>query len=176
VTNEKQRAIELMERLLKWGNDDPYSGFSPEDLKSLGVSVDALRDREQLQRERDNAFEIIRAADEIPDGKGSVKYGMYDGDGNFCPKHLPNIPMLEREVEQARGAVAACVKDLEEIVCTEEPDRGVVLLSSDGPTHTEEVNGRPCQVYDHEHFSPLGDALIALHTKLKGIADANSSR
>jgi hypothetical protein len=52
---------------------------------------------------------------------------------------------------------------LEAIVCTDGCDRGVVLLSQDGPTHTEIVNGRPAQVYDHVNFSPLGDALIELY-------------
>lgn len=49
---------------------------------------------------------------------------------------------------------------LEEAVCTVGQDKGVVMLSSDGPTHSETINGREVQVYDHEYFSPLGDALI----------------
>lgn len=56
---------------------------------------------------------------------------------------------------------------LEAIICVKEPDRGVVLLSNDGPTHWDE--GAKCQVYDHENFSPLGDALIALHDSLGGL-------
>lgn len=52
---------------------------------------------------------------------------------------------------------------LESIVCTEGTDAGVVMLSYDGPTHTEIVNGQPLQVYDHEYFSPLGDALMELY-------------
>lgn len=53
------------------------------------------------------------------------------------------------------------LEKLSEIVCTTPPDDGVVLLSNDSPTHYDPV--RKVQVYDHEHFSPLGDALIELH-------------
>jgi hypothetical protein len=68
-------------------------------------------------------------------------------------------------------------RKLEEIVCTVGQDRGVVLLSNDGPTHYDAE--QKCQVYDHENFSPLGDALIELHDMLTGItehpADADDS-
>lgn len=57
--------------------------------------------------------------------------------------------------------LAAIRAKLEEIVCTAEPDDGVVLLSSDGPCHYD--TERNCQVYDHSFFSPLGDALIELY-------------
>lgn len=50
---------------------------------------------------------------------------------------------------------------IEEAVCTEGCDKGVVMLSQDGPTHYD--SELKCQVYDHEFFSPLGDALIAIH-------------
>jgi len=57
---------------------------------------------------------------------------------------------------------------LQEIVCTEEVDAGVVLLSNDGPTHKEKLGDREFEVYDHQYFSPLGDALIELHKILGG--------
>jgi hypothetical protein len=57
---------------------------------------------------------------------------------------------------------------LENIVCVKDPDRGVVLLSNDGPTHYDAE--AKCEVYDHENFSPLGDALIALHGILSGLS------
>ena len=64
---------------------------------------------------------------------------------------------------------------LENIVCTDEVDAGVVLLSSDGPTHYDPE--LKCQVYDHEHFSPLGDALIELyHLTDTENSDAGDSR
>lgn len=52
-------------------------------------------------------------------------------------------------------------KILETAVCTVDPDKGVVVLSQDGPCHPETINGRVVQVYNHDYFSPLGDALIA---------------
>lgn len=61
-----------------------------------------------------------------------------------------------------RQRIAAIRAKLEEIVCTIDPDKGVVLLSQDGPCHEEIWDGKPVQVYNHEHFSPLGDALIEL--------------
>lgn len=68
--------------------------------------------------------------------------------------------------------IAAAIAKLEEIVCTEGCDAGVVLLSEEGPTHQEVWDGKPVRVYDHEYFSPLGDALIALYKILKGESDA----
>ena len=53
---------------------------------------------------------------------------------------------------------------LEEIVCTADPDKGVVMLSNDGPCDWDPE--LKVHVYRHEHFSPLGDALIALHQTL----------
>lgn len=61
----------------------------------------------------------------------------------------------------------AAIDCLKRIVCTEEPDAGVVLLSNDGPCTFHEGVG---QVYDHEYFSPLGDALMELHGHLQSLA------
>lgn len=76
------------------------------------------------------------------------------------------IVTLKQRLEAAEARVAEAVKKLEDIVCVAEPDRGVVLLSYDGPTHYD--TAAKCQVYDHQNFSPLGDALIALHDLLSG--------
>lgn len=70
---------------------------------------------------------------------------------------------LRRLVADLRDAINL----LENIVCTKEPDRGVVMLSNEGRTHYDAA--RHCQVYDHENFSPLGDALIALHDRLTAL-------
>lgn len=56
---------------------------------------------------------------------------------------------------------------LEFIVVTEGDDKGIVLLSSDGATHYDEAS--KCQVYDHENFSPLGDALIELFDMINSL-------
>lgn len=67
---------------------------------------------------------------------------------------------------QLRDRIEAAQKVLETIVCTVPPDDGVVLLSNEAPAHwDDEAN---CSVYEHEHFSPLGDALIKLRDALAG--------
>ena len=76
---------------------------------------------------------------------------------------------FEPEGKLAERLNAAAVM-LEEIVCTVGDDAGVVMLSTDGPCHPEPDPNNPghtIQVYNHDYFSPLGDALIALHKKLK---------
>lgn len=73
----------------------------------------------------------------------------------------------EQQVAMARYCMYAAQrlgvirKQIESIVCTEGCDRGVILLSSDSPTHYD--TAAKCQVYDNENFSPLGDALVKLH-------------
>ena len=68
---------------------------------------------------------------------------------------------LAAEVERLQAVIHKMRTAIEEIVCTEGCDKGVVMLSHEGPTHYDAE--AKCQVYDHEYFSPLGDALIALH-------------
>lgn len=51
-------------------------------------------------------------------------------------------------------------KIMERTVCTQGIDKGVILLSDHAPTHFEMVDGKKMCVYNHEYFSPLGDALI----------------
>ena len=60
-------------------------------------------------------------------------------------------------------------RKLEEIVVTDGVDKGVILLSQDGPTHYDKE--LKCQVYDHEHFSPLGDALIELYDMIQKLTE-----
>jgi len=75
-----------------------------------------------------------------------------------------------KERFEPKDKVAEATKLLETIVCTEGEDAGVILLSSDSPCHPEPDPRDPSktmQVYDHYNFSPLGDALVSLHKKLK---------
>ena len=81
--------------------------------------------------------------------------------------NFPPIPLgyadqrlidLEKKLAEAREL-------LEAIVCTEGEDKGVILVDHESPTYYEPKV--EAWVYKHEHFSPLGDALIKLHEKLK---------
>lgn len=79
---------------------------------------------------------------------------------------------LRSQLAEATRRLAAAEGVLREIVCTEPPDDGVVLLSNDGPCHWDAE--RKIDVYDHEHFSPLGDALMKLYRTLKGTENVPS--
>ena len=50
-------------------------------------------------------------------------------------------------------------------VIDEGTDSGVILLSDASPTYYD--SAAKCQVYEHEHFSELGDALVALALLVK---------
>lgn len=67
---------------------------------------------------------------------------------------MSNDPELLRRLEAIR-------KKLELIVCTSGQDAGVVYLSDEAPTHYDEE--QKITVYDLQYFSPLGEALMALH-------------
>ena len=65
-------------------------------------------------------------------------------------------------ITKRKECIAAIREKLRQIVVTEGEDAGVILLSWESPMHQEEHGGRTIQVYDHEYFSPLGDALMEL--------------
>tara|TARA_R110000868_G_scaffold14070_6_gene65625 strand:- start:1607 stop:1870 length:264 start_codon:yes stop_codon:yes gene_type:complete len=67
------------------------------------------------------------------------------------------ILSLEKQITEAREL-------LEAIVCTKEPDIGIVLVSHESATYW--CHDTKAWVYKHARFSPLGDALIQLHEKL----------
>lgn len=69
------------------------------------------------------------------------------------------IDELEERWHKAEKRLQEVRDKLEEIVCTKPPDDGVILLSDEGASHYDE--NLKCHVYDHQHFSPLGDALMA---------------
>ena len=58
------------------------------------------------------------------------------------------------------GRLAEVRSAMELIVEAEGQDSGVILLSDASPTHYDAE--LKCHVYDHEHFSQLGDALVAV--------------
>lgn len=67
------------------------------------------------------------------------------------------------ENRRLRRTIEAVRSKLEDIVCTEGEDAGVVLLSTEAPYEPERVNGIP--VYQLEYFTPLGEALMDLYKK-----------
>ena len=72
-------------------------------------------------------------------------------------------------IERLQTALNKIRTKLESIVCTKKPDDGVVLLSYEGTTtYDPELK---IQVYDHDHFSPLGDALIELYELAGGTVE-----
>ena len=60
----------------------------------------------------------------------------------------------------AQARLARIRSMMEDIVCTQGIDKGIILVSDDAPTHREIIDGKTVVVYNHEYFSPLGDALI----------------
>ena len=78
------------------------------------------------------------------------------------------IRHLEKKLEEARLL-------LEEIVCVKDPDKGVILVSSNSSASW--CDHAQAWIYENEHFSPLGDALIKLHEKLiEGSCDDSRRR
>lgn len=65
-----------------------------------------------------------------------------------------------KRVDDLQRRLDAIRKALDEIVISEGQDAGVILLSSESPTHYDPE--AKCQVYEHEFFSPLGDALVSV--------------
>lgn len=85
-------------------------------------------------------------------------------DGDLRPLLVEELAALATMRDRAKATML-------KIVCVEEPDDGVVLLSSDSPTHFDD-EGR--EIYDHDHFSPLGDGLIELWNILNGPKDGDA--
>lgn len=76
----------------------------------------------------------------------------------------PSLEQLKAENAAMRDTIADAISRVESIVCTKEPDRGVILVSSASPTDFDPLT--QAHTYRYENFSPLGDALIALHQRL----------
>ncbi|TXH55020.1 MAG: hypothetical protein E6Q97_09725 [Desulfurellales bacterium] len=72
----------------------------------------------------------------------------------------------ERELQNCRTRLHRVSSQLDEIVISEGEDAGVILLSSDSPTHYDA--DKRCQVYDNEYFSPLGKALVSVASVARG--------
>lgn len=76
---------------------------------------------------------------------------------------------LTAELKVATERLGKALALLEKIVVPEGEDSGLIWKSWVSPTHPKTLaNGQTVQVYDHEHFSELSDALVELWQVLSG--------
>jgi len=91
-----------------------------------------------------------------------------NGKSNDCCCGFPsgeNTGNCERcqfvaRIDELENKIAVMRSAIEQIVCTHEDDRGVILLSSESPCSFDAM--RNGWVYEHEHFSELGEAMVSL--------------
>lgn len=138
------------------------------DLQEWRSEVSRLRDA--LSRSNDEISQTLGKALGYPRFSDDQKnFPGATGDDVCVGEHVAETLAMEaaRELQAARATIARVRELLGKIVVTEGCDAGVVLLSYDGPTHAEEYGGNKVTVYDHEYFSPLGDALMEIHQELE---------
>ena len=135
----------------------------------------------QISKEFEKSMVVILCYDPVYELTHVTTYGASAWDkeqaaavGEMCSQavggDLSRKQMFEdfhRDYDPARAKEAmeslmSIRKKLEEIVCVEGVDAGVVMLDVNGSTHPEVCDGETVQVYDNEYFSPLGDALMEL--------------
>ena len=73
---------------------------------------------------------------------------------------------MVRMPSPAEDRLKRITEALAEIVESDGEDAGLILLSWDSPTRYDP--DLKCQVYLHENFSPLGDALVKLAKLARG--------
>lgn len=136
------------------------------------VPVEAAR---QIAHQFDKSTVVILAYDPVHELTHTATYGKSAADKDAAASLVGDISQRQthedfrttdqaaraESIEQLKSQINAIRDALEQIVVTEGEDTGVVLLSDDAPTKYDPE--RQCQVYTHDNFSPLGDALVALH-------------
>ena len=76
-----------------------------------------------------------------------------------------NPSIKDNEIFDLKEKIRKIREAVEDVVVTKGEDKGVVLMSIASPTvYNEELK---CQVYIHDNFSPLGDALVKIHEMCK---------
>lgn len=93
---------------------------------------------------------------------GGDEYGLDDEGEEGGMYHNSDCPWLAVEAECQRTEFAA--KALSQIIETEGDDAGIIYMSHE--SRTKVVDG--LSVYEHDYFSPLGDALMAVYKLLAG--------
>lgn len=128
-------------------------------LATAAAEIDVTVGRSRMHLSRDQVSQLIEALQKWYD-TGSFEQAA----ANDCEESDQAA-----ELKAANEKVAKAKELLEKIVCTEGEDAGVIWLSDHSPTHAHTLaNGRTIRVYDHEYFSPLGDALVGLWKVLNG--------
>ena len=85
------------------------------------------------------------------------------------PHCLRHAWSMYHAIDRLIDTFTAVRDGLSKIVIDEGTDSGVILLSDASPTYYD--TAAKCQVYEHEHFSELGDALVALAWLVKEPTD-----
>ena len=93
-----------------------------------------------------------------------------EGKGRPLSLRFP-VGSVIRHVETLERTLSDVRKAIERIVCTEGEDAGVVLLSQDGVTHREVIDGKTVHVYDLKYFSPLGEVLMGMYRLVENFND-----
>ena len=109
----------------------------------------------------DNAGLLIAAAEDCERLKESVAKL---GDAYMDTQR--ELTIAQADYLEIKCQLASARQQLEEIVCTEGCDAGVIYKSWEAETKWNHIH--KCEEYLHENFSPLGDALVKLHETLKG--------
>jgi len=149
------------------GWDNPGSSFvwlGIDEPKSPVISTRMHLNREKVQGLVERLQQWLETG-----GLQETAGDLEDGEGDAVRLHEGCEPPLGVFVDADAGGsgdgeelrrLKAAREALEKIVCTEGVDRGLILVDHESPTRYDAE--MKCQVYVHENFSPLGDALIAL--------------
>lgn len=138
--------------------------MSINDISSKQPDDVELEDAFRQAKERVYAskqIERLRLQGLFPDAEGNLRN--HKGQVVVQQTDAPDWSAADMDNRWNEKLLGLIREKLESIVVTKGEDAGLVLLSQDGPTHPEKHGGETIQVYDHEYFSPLGDALIELY-------------
>jgi hypothetical protein len=111
----------------------------------------------------DDSDEYIRSDKDLAE---DYRRGMEAQDRMIADYQRDNEALMV-ERNRLRDKLTAAREAIDKIVCDEGIDAGVIYLSWESPTHKETIGGKVRTVYDHECFSELGDALVALARLVK---------
>lgn len=134
------------------------SSVNPDDATLIAV---ALKTLEEGAKHHINSVDLFNTVQ----GYRDTIYGLIEA----LKAHKELADSATATARRLCEHVAAAIKQVEAIVCTEGQDAGVIFKSWDSPTHIEMLGEppRPCTVYNLPYFSELGGALVELYRTLK---------